>query len=120
NVLRWEFRRRWGGRRVRLSVTGTLPDTESTSDDTEARQALRRCYHILETLSTRERLAFVLRHMEGMTINEVAATLAVSISTAKRWVSRGAARVADHVSRDPDLRSFFPQTRFPQTRFPQT
>jgi RNA polymerase sigma-70 factor, ECF subfamily len=107
NVLKWELRRRWVGRRVRLSGTGTLPDVESTSADAEARQALRRCYRIFDNLPTKERLAFVLRYMEGMTIDEVAAALAVSVSTAKRWVSRGAAKVADQVTGDPGLRSFF-------------
>jgi hypothetical protein len=42
-----------------------------------------------------------------MTIDEVAAALAVSISTAKRLVSRGAAKVADQVTGDPDLCGFF-------------
>jgi RNA polymerase sigma-70 factor (ECF subfamily) len=107
NVLKWELRRRWIGRKVRLSVTGTLPDVESTSIDTEARHALRRCYRILDSLATAERLAFVLRYMEGMTIFEVAAALEVSVSTAKRWVNRGAAKVAEQVAGDPDLRRFF-------------
>jgi RNA polymerase sigma-70 factor (ECF subfamily) len=107
NVLKWELRRRWIGRRVLLSFTGTLPDIESTSTDAEARQALRRCYRILDSLPTKERMAFVLRYMEGMTIDEVAAALNVSISTAKRWVNRGAAKIGEQVSEDPDLCSFF-------------
>jgi RNA polymerase sigma-70 factor (ECF subfamily) len=111
NVLKWALRRRWVSRRVRLSVTGTLPDVEGTPDDAEARQALQRCYRILESLTTKERLAFVLRYMEGMTIDEVAAALSVSVSTAKRWVGSGAAKVADEVSREPDLSSFFAGTR---------
>ena len=107
NVLKWELRRRWIGRRVRLSQTGTLPDVESASADTEARHALRRCYLVLEELSTKERLAFAFRYMEGMTVKEVAAALDVSVSTAKRWLNRAASKVAERVSQDPDLRSFF-------------
>lgn len=107
NVLKWELRRRWIGRRVRLSGTGTLPDIESPSTDVEARQVLQRCYRILDGLPTKERMAFVLRYMEGMTIEEVAAGLAVSISTAKRLVNRGAARVGAEVAADADLCSFF-------------
>ena len=49
----------------------------------------------------------MLRYMEGMTIDEVAAALNVSISTAKRWVNRGAAKIGEQVSEDPDLCSFF-------------
>jgi len=111
NVLKWELRRRWVSRRVRLSISGRLPDIAGTSNDAEARQALRRCYQIFDSLTTKERLAFVLRYLEGMTIEEVAATLAVSVSTAKRWVGSGAGKVADRVSRDPDLRSFFAKPR---------
>jgi RNA polymerase sigma-70 factor, ECF subfamily len=107
NVLKWELRRRWVGRRIRLSGTGTLPDIESTSTDAEARHALRRCYRILDSLPTKERMAFVLRYMEGMTIDEVAAALRVSLSTAKRWVNRGAGKVAEQVTGDPDLCAFF-------------
>jgi RNA polymerase sigma-70 factor, ECF subfamily len=107
NVLKWEIRRRWVTRRVRLSDTGTLPDIVGVTDDVEARHALRRCYLILDKLSAKERIAFVLRYMEGMTVQEVAVTLSVSTSTAKRWVNRGAASVAEHVARDPDLQGFF-------------
>jgi RNA polymerase sigma-70 factor, ECF subfamily len=107
NVLKWELRRRWVSRKIRLSGTGTLPDIESASADAEARQALRRCYRIFESLPTNERMAFVLRYMEGMTIDEVASALAVSVSTAKRWVSRGAAKVSEQVTEDADLCSFF-------------
>ena len=107
NVLKWELRRRWIGRRVRLSGSGRLPDIESTSADAEARHALQRCYRILDDLPTKERMAFVLRYMEGMTIDEVADALRVSISTAKRWVGGGAAKVAARVTTDADLCSFF-------------
>ena len=118
NVLKWELRRRWVGRKVRLSGTGTLPEIESTSADAEARHALRRCYRIFDNLPTKERLAFVLRYMEEMTIDEVAAALAVSVSTAKRWVNRGAAKVAAQVTDDPDLRGFFAGVRKEPAREP--
>jgi RNA polymerase sigma-70 factor, ECF subfamily len=107
NVLKWELRRRWIGRRVRLSGTGELPDIENTPADAEARHALQRCYRILDSLPTKERMAFVLRNMEGMTIDEAAEALGVSISTAKRWAGRGAAKVGKQVTSDADLCSFF-------------
>jgi RNA polymerase sigma-70 factor (ECF subfamily) len=107
NVLKWEIRRRWVGRRIRLSVTGSLPDIVATSDDPESRQALRRCYAIFETLTAKERLAFVFRLMEGMTTDEVASALSVSTSTAKRLVNRATAKISEQVAQDPGLRSFF-------------
>jgi RNA polymerase sigma-70 factor, ECF subfamily len=106
-VLKWELRRRWARRWLMLSNTGDLPDLADSASDPEARQALRRCYRILDGLSARERTAFVLRHMEEMTINEVAASLDVSVSTAKRLVNRAADKVALQVGEDPDLRLFF-------------
>ena len=116
NVLKWELRTRWIGRRVRLSGTGELPDVAGTPADAEARHALQRCYRILDSLPTTERMAFVLRYMEGMTIDEVAASLGVSISTAKRWVNRGAAKVAEQVMGDPDLCGFFAGERTERAR----
>ncbi len=107
NVLKWEVRRRWVRRKVRLSKTGVLPDVRCTTDDVEARQALRRCYRVFETLTANERAAFILRYMEEMTVEEVALALSVSASTAKRLVNRAAAKVAEQVMRDRDLRSFF-------------
>jgi len=107
NVLKWELRRRWLRRRVRLSETGTLPEIEAKPDDVEARQALRRCYAIFDTLTANERIAFSVRYMEGMTAEEVAATLSVSLSTAKRWISRAASKVATQVAADPGLSQFF-------------
>ena len=107
NVIKWELRRRWVGRKVRLSVTGKLPDVQGASADTEARQALRRCYRIFDSFRTQERMAFVLRFLEEMTIEEVAATLETSVSSAKRWVNRAARKMSARMARDPDLRHFF-------------
>jgi RNA polymerase sigma-70 factor (ECF subfamily) len=111
NVLKWELRRRWVGRAVRLSTSGMLPDVAGMSADTEARQALRRCYRILDTFRVHERMAFVLRYLEEMTIEEVAATLGTSVSSAKRWVSRADAKLSARMAGDPDLRSFFAGVR---------
>jgi RNA polymerase sigma-70 factor (ECF subfamily) len=111
NVLKWELRRRWVRRKVLLSDSGTLPEIEGTSVDMEARDALRRCYRILDTLPTNERLAFVCRYMEGMTIDEIAAVLVISASTAKRWVRGGAAKVAAQASSDPALHGLLASVR---------
>jgi len=118
NVLKWELRRRWIGRHVRLSETGTLPDVEGKSDDIEARDALRRCYAIFDKLTAEERIAFSVRYMEGMTAEEVAATLSVSLSTAKRRINRAAAKIAKRVAADPGLQHFFtpPGGREPSVR----
>jgi RNA polymerase sigma-70 factor (ECF subfamily) len=107
-VLKWELRHRWVRRRVRLSERGDLPDRadEGTSDP-EARHALRRCYRILDGLGARERTAFVLRFVEGMNMEEVAASMGVSLSTAKRLVVRASGVVTAQVDDDADLSAFF-------------
>jgi RNA polymerase sigma-70 factor (ECF subfamily) len=107
-VLKWELRRRWVRRRVRLSETGELPEMVGGGDaDEEAREALRRCYRILDTLGARERAAFALRYFEEMTMEEVAERMEVSLSTAKRLMNRSTSEVSAANAGDADLRAFF-------------
>jgi len=107
-VLKWNLRSRWVRRKVLLSSTGDLPEAAGDRNgDEETRDALRRCRQILEGLSARECVAFTLRFTEEMTLEEVAATMEVSLSTAKRLVGRAAAIVAESVARDEDLRQYF-------------
>jgi RNA polymerase sigma-70 factor (ECF subfamily) len=107
NALKGELRRRWVRRNVFLSSDGSVPDVEARGADPEAREALARCYAILDKLRPRERAAFVLRYMEERTLDEVAKGLGVSLRTAKRLVDRSAERVSKHVGSDDGLRSFF-------------
>ena len=72
NVLKGELRRRWVRRKVLLSPDGSVPEIEARAADPEAREALARCYTILDKLGSRERAAFVLRYMEEQTLEEVA------------------------------------------------
>ncbi len=107
-VLQWELRRRWVRRWVRLADDGYLPDVIAEGFiNPEARQALQRCYDILNTLGVRERTAFALRFLEGMTLDEVAGRLEVSLSTAKRLVTRSSAMVSAAVGGDEDLCGYF-------------
>lgn len=108
HVLKWNLRARWVRRKVRLSPHGDLPDVAADRrPEEETHDALRRCRLILDGLGARERVAFGLRFMEEMTMEEVAATMRVSLSTAKRLVNRAAATVAERVGNDPDLRRTF-------------
>jgi RNA polymerase sigma-70 factor (ECF subfamily) len=107
NVLKTELRRRWVRRKVSLSDDGSVPEIEAPRADPEAREALARCYAILDKLGARERAAFVLRYMEEQTLEQVATGLGVSLSTAKRLVTRSSERVSKHVGSDEGLRSFF-------------
>ena len=68
--------------------------------DAENRYALRRLYGLLDRLSTRERLVLVLRHVEGMTLEEIAAAMDLSLATVKRGLRRASARVSQMVDAD--------------------
>ncbi|HEY8926899.1 MAG TPA: sigma-70 family RNA polymerase sigma factor [Polyangia bacterium] len=108
HVLKWNLRSRWVRRKVRLSDDGELPEMAADrGSEEEAHDALRRCRVILDGLGARERVAFVLRFMEEMTMEEVAATMRVSLSSAKRLVNRATAAVAERVGSDADLRRYF-------------
>ena len=107
-VLKWNLRSRWVRRKVFLSDDGELPEMSGDrSPEEEANDALRRCRHILSALGAREQIAFSLRFMEEMTMEEVAATMRVSLSSAKRIVNRAAAAVTERVGSDTDLRRYF-------------
>lgn len=110
-VLMWHLRSRWIRRRVLLSDKGELPEVAADrAPEEETRDALRRCRHILDALGARERVAFTLRFMEEMTLVEVAATMGVSLATAKRLLSRAAATVTALVAKDAGLRAYFFET----------
>ncbi|MFL5303959.1 MAG: RNA polymerase sigma factor [Polyangia bacterium] len=110
-VLKWNLRSRWVRRKILLSDDGDLPDTVGDrGSEEETRDALRRCRRILDALGAGERVAFTLRFMEQMTMEEVAKTMAVSLSTAKRLCNRAVATVAERVGGDDDLRRYFVET----------
>ncbi len=106
-----ELRRRKVRRWVMLSPTGELPDTAVMPRDSEGRQALQALYRVLDQLGSRRRLAFVLRHVQGMGLNDVAAALRVSESTARREVARARAHIVKSGQREPALHAYIQRFR---------
>jgi RNA polymerase sigma-70 factor (ECF subfamily) len=106
-----ELRRRKVRRWVMLSPTGELPDTAVLPRDSEGRQALSALYRVLDQLGNRRRLAFVLRHVQGMGLVEVAAALKVSESTARRELVRARAHIAKSGQREPALHAYLERFR---------
>lgn len=104
-TLKSELRRRRVRRAFAQSESEGL-DRPVDIIDAEARQALRRFYSILERLTTDDRAAFVLRHMEGMKLEEIAAALGVSLATVKRRLERAGQAVSRHVERDAALAAY--------------
>ena len=68
--------------------------------DPATRTALTSLYRILDELDADARLAFTLRHFEGLQITELASAMDASLSSAKRRLARANARVHAAVSRD--------------------
>lgn len=106
-IVKWELRRRRVRRFVHLSDSGDLPEAPVAGADAESRQVLRRFYVLLDQLAPRERLVFSLRHLEAMTLEEVADAMELSLSTVKRSLARAAGRVSGWIAGDPDLLAFF-------------
>jgi len=103
-IVKWELRRRRARRWLTLSETGDVPDEQLMVMDAENRYALRRLYGLLDRLSTRERLVLVLRHVEGMTLDEIASAMELSLATVKRCLRRASARVSQMVDADDPKR----------------
>jgi RNA polymerase sigma-70 factor (ECF subfamily) len=104
-IVKWELRRRRARRWLTLSETGDVPDEQLMVMDAESRYALRRLYTLLDRLSTRERLVLVLRHVEGMTLEEIAEAMELSLATVKRGLRRASLRVSQMIDAgDPKRR----------------
>jgi RNA polymerase sigma-70 factor (ECF subfamily) len=97
-----ELRKRRVRRWIRLSADGLLPEMAAADTDPRAKEAVRRLYAVLNELSDRERMAFVLRHAEGNELTETAALLGVSLATVKR-VLRRAEGLVESRAREDDL-----------------
>jgi len=103
-IVKWELRRRRARRWLTLSETGDVPDEQLMVMDAESRYSLRRLYGLLDRLSTRERLVLVLRHVEGMTLEEIAEAMELSLATVKRGLRRASLRVSQMVDADDPKR----------------
>lgn len=81
----------------------TLIDVGSDTLDVEARDLLRRFYARLDRLSPDDRLVFALRHLESMTVEEIAEAIELSPSTVKRRLAHATKRVSVMIEKDVGL-----------------
>ena len=105
-VARNEVRRRRIRSIVGLAPVETLPQVPVSSQQGEAREALRALYRLLDTLGPEDRSLFIARFVEKMEISEVAAAHDLSLSTAKRRLARLVERVNARVKASPVLREY--------------
>jgi RNA polymerase sigma-70 factor, ECF subfamily len=102
-VARARIRRRSRTRWLRLFSAEAMPDPPAAIASPEVRAALDAIYRILDTLTADERIAFALRFVEGMALNEVAAACDCSLATVKRRLDRAQKTFVAHAAKHPDL-----------------
>ena len=98
-VLSGELKRNRMRRFLRRQSAWHTADFSSGSDPA-TRTVLSSLYRILDGLDADARLAFTLRHFEGLQLAELASAMDASLSSAKRRLARANARVQAAVSRD--------------------
>jgi RNA polymerase sigma-70 factor (ECF subfamily) len=102
-ALKSELRRRKVRGWLSFQQPQTLVDLGSETLDVESRDLLRKFHALLDRLSPRDRLAFSLRHMESMTVEEVASAMDLSVSTVKRSIKHASGRLSRWIDADPGL-----------------
>jgi RNA polymerase sigma-70 factor (ECF subfamily) len=75
--------------------------------DVESRDLLRKFQGLLDRLGPRDRLVFVLRRMESMTVEEIAASMGISESTVKRSMVRAVRQLSQWIDAEPGLAGLF-------------
>jgi RNA polymerase sigma-70 factor (ECF subfamily) len=102
-MLRWHLRSRRVRRIFTLSDSGDLPDRASPAADSEGRELLVVFYRLLDKLSANDRTAFVLRHVEGLSLDEIVTATGASLATVKRRVRRGSQEMDVLARAHPEL-----------------
>lgn len=102
-------------RRVRIRRASEAVDMddiancEGISVDPEARDTLTHVQDILDGMKAQHRMAFVLRHVDGLSVGDVAVQLEVSVATVNRWLSRAAQHISREVDQDSRLVGALPE-----------
>jgi len=102
-ILKTELRRRKARGWLSFEKPETFVDLSSETIDVESRDLLRKFYALLNRLNARDRLVFALRHLESMTVDEVAASMNISMSTVKRSLAHATDRLSRWIESDPGL-----------------
>lgn len=111
HALRSELRRRKLRSWLSFESSQTLVNLGAGTLDVESQDILRRFKTFLDRLSPRDRMVFTLRRMESMTVEEVAATMGISVSTVKRSMTHASDRLTHWISADPGLAGLLKQER---------
>jgi len=102
-VLQTELRRKKMRSWLSFERPELLDCQASGTEDIESRDLLRKFYRLLEQLAPRERIVFILRRVEAMTVEEIAAATETSESTVKRSLARASNRLSRGMDDEPRL-----------------
>jgi RNA polymerase sigma-70 factor (ECF subfamily) len=97
--LRTRSRRSW----LRMFSPERTRTWEYEQPPSDARQALREAYAILDRMPVEERMAFLLRYVHGMSIPDAAAACDTSLSTFKRRLGRATKEFVEVARSRPSL-----------------
>jgi RNA polymerase sigma-70 factor (ECF subfamily) len=104
-TLKSELKRRRVRRWVILSDTGELPDASVPGVDPATAQLLRGLYRALDRLGVEDRTIFVLRHIQEMTLEEVAEVMELSLATVKRRLQKSNQKVSEQFEHEVEQAS---------------
>lgn len=104
-VVSEEIRHFYVVKRAREKLTLMASDVCNSGADFEAREILERVKDVLDGMKDKHRAVFVLRHVEGLELLEIAAGLDVSLATVKRYLVKATGAIHKAVSRDEVLRA---------------
>ena len=94
-------------RRTHSQLVAMTDDSGDRGADFEARDTLMRIQHILDRMKDKHRAVFVLRHVEGMDLREIADGLGISLASVKRYLVRSLHAIESAVARDEALLARF-------------
>jgi RNA polymerase sigma-70 factor (ECF subfamily) len=105
-MLRSHLRAKRVRRFFALSDSGRVPERASHPPDTEGRDLLEHFYVQLDTLGANDRTAFVLRNVEGLSLDEIASATGASLATVKRRIRRASQQIDRLTCVDPDFAEY--------------
>ena len=97
--IRTRTRRRW----LRVFSPERTRPSHLDQPSSEARRALREIYEVLEVMQVDERMAFVTRIIDGMTLPDAATACRTSLATFKRRLARAEKRFLATARHRPEL-----------------
>lgn len=98
NTVKMTLRRRkW--RRLFSELSEEIEEErfETWVPDEQKREEVRNLYRALKHLSSEERIALVLRHVEEFELTEVADACQVSLATIKRWLQKAEQKLKERL-----------------------